>query len=76
MDRQIIKGDWLKHVIALEDKLNRNLRKIKNKLSDATYNFLFDSGSTPGVLYGSPKIHKAGCPIRPILSAINTFNYN
>ncbi len=73
---QIIKGDWFKHVIALEDKLNRNLRKIKNKLSDATYNFLFASGSTPGILYGSPKIHKAGCPIRPILSAINTFNYN
>ncbi len=26
---QVIKGDWLKHIIALEDKLNRNLRKIK-----------------------------------------------
>ncbi len=75
---QVIKGDWFKHIIALEDKLNRNLRKIKkkNKLSDATYNFLFAFGSTPGILYGSPKIHKPGCPIRPILSAINTFNYN
>ncbi len=40
---QIIKGDCFKHVITLEDKLNRNLRKIKNKLSDATYNFLFAS---------------------------------
>ncbi len=26
---QVIKGDWFKHIIALEDKLNRNLRKIK-----------------------------------------------
>ncbi len=30
---QVIKGDWFKHIIALEDKLNRNLGKIKNKLS-------------------------------------------
>ncbi len=73
---QVIKGDWFKHIIALEDKLNRNLRKIKNKLSDTKYNFLFASGPTPGILYGSPKIPKLGCPIRPILSAINTFNYN
>ncbi len=26
---QVIKGDWLKQIIALEDKLNRNLRKKK-----------------------------------------------
>ncbi len=43
---------------------------------DNVYNFLFASGSTPGILYGLPKVHKAGAPIRPILSAINTFNYN
>jgi len=71
-----IKGDWFKYIISLEDKLNRNLRKIKNKLTDVTYNFLFASGSMPGRLYGLPKIHKLGCPIRPILSAIGTFNYN
>ncbi len=73
---KLINGDWFKYIISLEDKLNRNLRKIKNKLTDATYNFLFASGSTPGILYGLPKVHKDGCPIRPILSAINTFNYN
>ena len=28
------------------------------------------------MLYGLPKIHKENCPIRPILSAIGTFNYN
>ena len=28
------------------------------------------------MLYGLPKVHKDGCPIRPILSAIGTFNYN
>ena len=73
---KLLKGDWFKHIITLEDKLNRLLRKIRSKLTDDVYNFLFASGSTPGILYGLPKVHKADCPIRPILSAINTFNYN
>ncbi len=73
---KLIKGDWFKYIISLEYKLNRNLRKFKNKLTYVTYNFLFASGSTPGILYGLPKVHKDSCPIRPILSAINTFNYN
>ncbi len=34
-----INGDWFKLIISLEDKLNRNLRKIKNKLTDVTYIF-------------------------------------
>jgi len=39
--------------------------------------FLKDScGSTAGVLYSLPKIHKSGCPFCPIVSSINTYNYN
>ncbi len=72
----LIKGDWFYYIIALEDKLNRILRKIKTKLPENTYNNLFSSGSTSGILHGLPKIHKEGYPMRPILSAINTFNYN
>ena len=36
------------------------------------------SGSNPGRLYGLPKIHKEkiNVPLRPVLSAIGTFNYN
>ncbi|CAF0863808.1 unnamed protein product [Brachionus calyciflorus] len=26
-------------------------------------------------MYGLPKIHKEGCPIRPIISAVGTYNY-
>jgi len=34
------------------------------------------SGSTPGILYGLPKIHKALVPLRPIFSACGTSAYN
>ena len=34
------------------------------------------SGSSPGVLYGLPKVHKTGCPFRPIVSTVNAYNYN
>ncbi|CAF5069104.1 unnamed protein product, partial [Rotaria sp. Silwood1] len=31
--------------------------------------------SQPARLYGLPKVHKTGLPLRPILSASGTFNY-
>ena len=62
-------------ITKLEDRLNRLLRSIKDKISESTYKKLFASGSRPGILYGLPKIHKPNCPTRPILSAIGTFNY-
>ena len=37
---------------------------------------ILPSGSTHGVLYGLPKVHKSGCPFRPIVSSVNTYNYN
>ena len=73
---KLLPEDWFKCIIRLEDKLNRLLRSIKKKIPDDIYTWLFAAGSTPGVLYGLPKVHKEGCPIRPILSALNTFNYN
>ena len=69
--------DPFSYILKLEDKLNRLLRTLKDKvISLETYRYLFASGSVPGILYGLPKIHKLACPIRPILSAIGTFNYN
>jgi len=32
-------------------------------------------GSRPGIMYGLPKIHKEGAPVRPIISAIGTYTY-
>ncbi len=71
---KLIKGNWFKYILGLEDKFNRNLKKIQNKLTDATYIYFFASGSTPDVSYGLTNIYEVGCPIKPISSAINTFN--
>ena len=60
-----------------EEKVNRYLRKLKAEkvINESIYSSLYASGSRPGILYGLPKVHKNGCPIRPITSAIGTFNY-
>ena len=64
------------HILKLEDKLNRLLRTVKHLIGESAYNTIYTSGSKPGFLYGLPKIHKLGNPLRPIVSSIGTFNYN
>ena len=65
----------------IEDKINNFLRKLKNsnKISDEIYKKLYVTGSGPGILYGSPKIHKPNFsqtfPLRPIFAAYNTASY-
>ena len=70
--------DPLHHTLKLQDRLNHFIRSIfKSKIiSHNTKNELTVSGTHPGTLYGLPKIHKPGLPIRPILSANNTPTYN
>ena len=53
----------------------RNL-KWDGIIDEATYSKILPCGSTAGVLYGLPKVHKTGCPFRRIVSAVNTYNYN
>ena len=65
--------DTLKHIIAIEDKLNRITRSIKS--STFNHQHLHISGTTPGIMYGVPKTHKPSIPLRPVLSAINTPSY-
>ena len=54
------------------------LRKLKKDkiIDDATFHKILRCGSTPGALYGLPKVHKPGCPFRPIVSSVNSYNYN
>ena len=60
-----------------EDSLSTYLRKLRNDqlIDDATFHKILPSGSSPGILYGLPKVHKVGCPFRPIISSVNTYNY-
>jgi hypothetical protein len=63
--------------ISQEDKLTRKLRQLKNDgfITENEYNYCRPCGSQPGRIYGLPKIHKSGNPLRPIVSASGTFNY-
>ena len=44
-------------------------------MTDEVYHRIVPSGSRAGVLYGLPKIHKPDVPVRPIISAVGTYNY-
>ena len=70
--------DPLKHTILIEDKLNRNLKSWLNKgfINNEEYKDIYVTGTRPGILYGLPKIHKQGTPVRPVLSARKTPIYN
>ena len=63
-----------KHTLNLEDKANRLIKKLKenNCISEREYKSLYVVGSSPGVMYGLPKIHKENNPMRPVVSSINT----
>jgi len=63
--------------IKKEERLQRKLLKLKDSgfITENEYNFARPVGSQPGKAYGLPKIHKAGAPLRPIISACNTFTY-
>ena len=61
-----------------EESLSTYLGKLRKDriIDDATFYKILASGSFPGVLYGLPKVHKTGCPFRPIVSSVNTYNSN
>ena len=64
------------HIIKQENSLRYYLRKyIKPHVQADVYNDILPSGSRAGTLYGLPKTHKPGCPLRPIVSAIGTPQY-
>src|SRR5215469_12718355 len=65
--------DTLKHIITIEDKLNRITRSIHS--TTFNHQHLHISGTSPGIMYGVPKTHKQSLPLRPVLSAINTPSY-
>ena len=65
----IVNEDWFKSIIKNEDQVNRFLSSLlqEKSIDKATYDYLRVSSSKPGVLFGLPKVHKEGVPLRPIL---------
>ena len=70
-------ADLFTTLLKYEDKTNRLVESLfKQKIIDEETKFrIRSSGSSPGVMYGLPKIHKPDTPMRPILSTINSHNY-
>jgi hypothetical protein len=70
--------DRLKHlnskVYSLQHRMVNGIRA--QALDNVVYERIYTAGAKPGVLYGLPKVHKENLPIRPIISAIGTYNYN
>ena len=61
----------------IEGKVQRILRKIKNKLPSFVYSKIYPTGSSPGKFYGTAKLHKVSnksidehLPLRAIISNI------
>ncbi|MCP3661020.1 MAG: hypothetical protein GY696_00765 [Gammaproteobacteria bacterium] len=61
-----------------EKQLNAFLLSLQKReiLEKKLYMFLRTSNSRTPQAYGLPKIHKDGTPLRPIISAVRSFNYN
>ena len=58
---------------SIEGKMQRAIRKIKSKLNKDEYNKIYPTGSAPGKLCGTAKVHKmaendsiGNLPLRPI----------
>ena len=64
-------------VIRNENSVKSYLRKnVKEYISKDDFDFIQTSGSQPGKLYGLCKAHKPDFPFRPVVSMINTTEYN
>ena len=59
---------------SLRSAKTKNIRR-EHRIEKEVYDKILPCGSRAGVLYGLPKIHKVGTPIRPIISAVKTYNY-
>ena len=67
----------------IERKVQRTMRKIKNKLPSFVYSKIYLTRSLPGNFYGTAKLHKVSnkstvehLPLRPIISNIGTATYD
>ena len=82
MQLPIDEDNWIDYINNLESELKDRFKVLKNeeKISEKEFDSICPVGTTPGILYGNPKVHKTvvnNTPkFRPILSAINTPTYS
>ena len=62
------------HTARAETSLQNMLRKLhkNNEIDDDTYDLIRPVGTIRPRMYGVPKVHKDGKPLRPILSMVNS----
>ena len=62
---------------AQEAKIGKILRGLVRleEMSDSFYDRLRPTGCQPPRIYGLPKIHKPGVPLRPVVSCIGSLTY-
>ena len=64
-------------VIKREEHIARFLKSnLKVHMPENVYDKLVPSGSSPGKIYGMVKVHKKDYPLRPVVSMLNTPEYN
>ena len=79
---EIDENKQINFLLNSEKKLKDIIKPLYQKecLTKKEYDSIYPTGSRPGILYGSAKVHKPiidNCPsFRPILSAIGTPTYN
>ena len=56
----------------LVPKYHALINELRPFLTKKQFNWLMDINNEPGIIYGLPKIHKPGNPIRPIISQCNS----
>ena len=73
-----VSSDLYKTIIKYEDRNNTLVDDLfkKNAINEAQKRSMKSCGARPGFLFGQPKVHKPGLPMRPILSTCGSFNYN
>lgn len=64
-----------------EEKKNKLKALLKpllkdNKINKQTYNHPIHTANITPRIYGTPKIHKPGTPLRPIVNSIGSVTYN
>uniref|UniRef100_A0A3P9MD15 Uncharacterized protein n=1 Tax=Oryzias latipes TaxID=8090 RepID=A0A3P9MD15_ORYLA len=61
---------------AKKRKLKTILKQLQEEKKIETYNHLIPTASIIPRIYGTPKIHKPGAPLRPIIDSMGSVTYN